>query len=245
MIQRNVALDLAIQDQIGYNAMGFIDVYVLLATKLQSSTEGIQIQLMGLFDDIDTLEEIPIDDVLESLHQQIDTETYEEVFVTPDDHIEFAGIALLESLRKIMELQDIVTLQDVFAWHVAEQHPHRHQIDEDQSFIVREIPGTVFKGKGEELIGTLVVLIVHCLPAHKILVCDLLRQGELILKGTAIDGTHQWLTQMQFIDAEIHLEQLIDQIQHSQTLGIVVGGSIGVDNTTTRRITIVYLTKWH
>lgn len=89
-------------------------------------------------------------------------------------------------------------------------------------FIFRKFPMTILKGKTEEFVGTFVVRIEHCLSADKIFVRYLLGQRKMIFVHGAVDGAYQRFAQIQFVDAKIDFQQLIDQIQHAQPFGVLV-----------------------
>lgn len=47
--------------------------------------------------------------------------------------VEFLYVSLFQCASELMELQHIVSLEHLTFWHVAQQHFHWHQIDQNQA----------------------------------------------------------------------------------------------------------------
>jgi len=127
-----------------------------------------------------------------------------------------------------VEQQKIIALQECFGWQVTQQHLHRHQVDENQPLVAGKPIRAVAEGIRQVLHSCLVIGVEHSPPAHKILVGNLLRQRKGVLKHAIVNSADQGLAQMQLVDAEVDLEQLIDQVHHTQALRILLrGASVG------------------
>ena len=57
---------------------------------------------------------------------------------------------------------------------------------------------------------------------YLLLVCNQLRLGEPILQCRGFHSSDEGFTQMQFVDFEVDLEQLVDEVQHPPPLGHVL-----------------------
>lgn len=140
--------------------------------------------------------------------------------------IESTNVALAQRQRKLMELQHIVFLEQFLAGQIAEQHFHRHQIDEDEAFVARKMRRTVAESEAEELVGRLVVGVEHGFAADKVFVGDLLGDRKVILVDGTVDGPDEGFAEIQLVDAEVDLEQLVDEVQHAEAFGVLVGGAV-------------------
>lgn len=125
-----------------------------------------------------------------------------------------------------MELRNVEALHRLLARHVAEQHLHRHQVDEDQPLVLHELPVAVVEGERQVLVGGFVVRVVHRFASDEVLVSDLLGEREGLLEGQAFDGADERLTQVQLVDSKINFEHLIDEVQHAQSLRVALLGSV-------------------
>lgn len=95
VLERDVAFDPSLGYQIRHDAVRLLHGHVVLADELQGVEEELEIDLMRLEDEVNLLEEIPVGDDLQLLHDDVNAGVDEERFVLLHDIFEGAHVALL------------------------------------------------------------------------------------------------------------------------------------------------------
>ena len=208
----DVALDLALVDEVAEYALAHVVVHVGLALILEYVDEGLDGYLGRVEETRQRLEQVAVGGHLELLEEQVDAVLDEELLVLAHVRVELEHVALLDGADDVGERLQVVLEQQVGLGHVAAQHVDGQQVDEYDLLVLLVASRTVLERVLEVGGGRLVVVVEHGLAAHVELVDDLVRLGKVLLEAAVLDDSLERIAQVDLVDLEVQLEELIDNV---------------------------------
>lgn len=216
---RNVALHLALVDEIGQNALTRVRVARLVPHILERLHERLDGYLRHAQHAHHRLEQVPVGCHAQLFQKQIHPVLDEKVLVLEHVLVELDHVAALDRLDDLRERLEVVLLEESARGHVAAQHVDRNQVDENETLVAFEFARTVVVRIGEIGGGRVEVVLEHGLTAHVEFVNDLMALRKRVLHVAVLDHTLKRVAQVDLVDFEVDLEQLIDQVHHSPAFG--------------------------
>ncbi len=119
MLVRDVALDLALVDEVGEDALADVAVHVLLAEEAEDVDVGVDGDLGGVEEAGELLEQVAVRRRLQLLQEQVHPALDEEVLELEHVRVELEHVALLHRAHDRFERLQLVLGQQALVGHVA------------------------------------------------------------------------------------------------------------------------------